>query len=320
MTRPRLGVLSLLFCLATVGPAWGADVQLLLGGERVNKRVTSWRDLRREKVVMQALDYSCGAAALATVLRYGFAEPVTESELIGYIFIFGQTPAEGLKKYFKRQGFTLLDLKRAAQAKGYSGLGYKGMDLDDLIEFIEGEHTPVLAPIRPFGYNHFVVVRGLAGNLMLLADPARGNTTMTLTQFQEVWIDGIGFVVKPKAVAAVGRGESFHEASDQVLDELTAAGSSPAVPGADDAPSQTLLTARRTDPPSAFWRLQTFLKDAVPGEPQRVVQHTFQNPDGTNLISIFSMANFTGTVQLGRPAGNFFDFSPPQGQPIRSGF
>jgi predicted double-glycine peptidase len=288
-----------------------ADVSFLAGPERFTKHVTSLYELRRQNVVMQALDFSCGAAALATVLRYGFSDTVTESELIGYIFVFGQTPAEGYKKYFKRQGFTLLDLKRAARARGYQGIGYKGMTLDELLEFIEGERVPVLVPIRPMGYNHFVVVRGVAGNRILLADPAKGNMAMTLTHFLDVWIDGIGFVVTPRALSSAGpEGEIRHEASDQEMDQLTAAGPSPGSPGAQDAPSRTLLSAKPTDPPLSLWRLQSFLQAEIPREDLNLNRITIQNADGLNLITIFNVQHFTGAIQLGLPPGNFVDFTP----------
>jgi predicted double-glycine peptidase len=302
-----------LLSLLLVSPALGAEVSLLLGGERFNKQVTSWRDLRRQHVVMQALDFSCGAAALATVLRHGFADNVTETELIGYIFIFGQTPAEGYKKYFKRQGFTLLDLKRAARAKGYQGKGYKGMNLDELLEFVEGEHVPVLVPIRPMGYNHFVVVRGAAGNRVLLADPAKGNSTMTIQQFLDVWIDGIGFIVTPRAVASAAHPDTRAESSDQELDRLTAAGpaSDPLAPEGD-APSRSLLAPKPTDPPLALWRLQSFLQPTTLNDFPTPSQHTFTNSDGRNIMTIFAVRNFSGIVQLGNPAGNFTDFSQSQ--------
>lgn len=313
MTRLRVSLPLVFLSLLIVSPALGSEVSLLLGGERFNKHVTSWRDLKRQDVVMQALDFSCGAAALSTVLRYGFAEDVTETEIIGYIFIFGQTPVEGYKKYFKRQGFTLLDLKRAARAKGYQGKGYKNMNLDELLEFIEGDRVPVLVPIRPMGYNHFVVVRGVAGNRILLSDPAKGNTTMTIQQFLDVWIDGIGMILSPRSEAdAGGRRLANRESSDHELDRLTAAGSSPTMSAEGDGPSRSLLTPKATDPPLALWRLQSFLQPTTTtefGRPPTTPQNTFSNQDGLNIITIFDVKRFSGFVQLGNPIGNFTDFS-----------
>ena len=202
----RLGVTVILMVGLMGQEAYGAGVSLLLDsgpiGSRVNKRVKSLLELRQERVILQNLDYSCGAAALATVLRHGFGVDVTERELISLIFVFGQTPKAGIKKYFKRQGFTLLDLKRAARTKGYPSIGYKGMELQDLVDILSVDRLPVLVPIRPLGYNHFVVLKGIYGSRVYMADPAFGNKSMKIHQFLDVWIDGIGFIIKPKPTLA----------------------------------------------------------------------------------------------------------------------
>ena len=40
-------------------------------------------EMRHDRVIIQKWDLSCGAAALATLLRYQFGEPVTEREIAG---------------------------------------------------------------------------------------------------------------------------------------------------------------------------------------------------------------------------------------------
>lgn len=158
--------------------------------------VKSLLEIRRENVVIQAYDLSCGAAALGTLLRYAFGEPVTEKEI-----------ARGLisrKEYIEhpelvqiRQGFSLLDLKRYVETLGYKGLGLGQLELTDLIE-----RAPVMVPINANGYNHFVIFRGVMAGRVLLADPAWGNRTMTTDKFAAMWLDygepmgRVGFVVQ----------------------------------------------------------------------------------------------------------------------------
>lgn len=94
-----------------------------------------------------------------------------------------------------RQGFSLLDLKRFVDRRGYRGVGYGQLTLENLVQ-----RAPILVPIDTHGYNHFVIFRGIAGNRVLLADPAWGNRTMTAERFERVWIDygplgKVGFVV-----------------------------------------------------------------------------------------------------------------------------
>jgi predicted double-glycine peptidase len=157
--------------------------------------VRSLLEIRRTGVVIQNFDISCGAAALATILRYQHGDMVEEREVaLGLI---------GRPEYLERpelvrirQGFSLLDLKRFVDGRGYEGVGYGRMDLDDLVA-----KAPAIVPVSINEYNHFVVFRGRLGNRVLLADPAFGNVTMTVDAFERAWIDygdigKVGFVVE----------------------------------------------------------------------------------------------------------------------------
>jgi uncharacterized protein len=163
--------------------------------------VRSLLGIRHDHVVIQSWDLSCGAAALATVLRYQFGEPVSEKEIALALM--------GRPEYMKhpgliqvREGFSLLDLKRYVQTyrgkRRYTSEGLGQLDLSDLIE-----RAPIIVPVDALGYNHFVVFRGVMENRVLLADPAWGNRTMTIDKFQRMWLDygkpmgHIGFVIEP---------------------------------------------------------------------------------------------------------------------------
>ncbi len=159
--------------------------------------VTSLFETRRAHVVIQEWDLSCGAAALATLLRYQYGEPVTEKEVAVALM--------NRPEYLRhpelvqiRQGFSLLDLKRYTDALGYLGVATGKMELKDLLV-----RAPIMVPINALGYNHFVIFRGLRGNRVLLADPAWGNRTMLVSDFLDAWIDfpnlgHVGFVVKQR--------------------------------------------------------------------------------------------------------------------------
>ncbi|MCH8219662.1 MAG: hypothetical protein IH892_23160 [Planctomycetes bacterium] len=51
-------------------------------------------------------------------------------------------------------------------------------------------------PLHLYGYNHYVVFKGLEedGDVWL-GDPAYGNRTMSRDRFEEVWMEGMAFVV-----------------------------------------------------------------------------------------------------------------------------
>jgi predicted double-glycine peptidase len=159
------------------------------------RAVKSLLELRRENVVVQKFDLSCGAAALATILNFQHGDPVTEKEISEQLIRDPEYLANPLIVR-ERQGFSLLDLKRYVERRGYVGVGYGRLELENLIEF-----APILVPIVTKGYNHFVVFRGIIGNRVALADPAFGNRSMPIESFNEAWLNSpefgkVGFVVK----------------------------------------------------------------------------------------------------------------------------
>lgn len=157
--------------------------------------VKSLIELRRKNVVMQEFDLSCGAAALAILLRYQHGDLVGEREIaIG--LMAREEYVENPQLVQIREGFSLLDLKRYVETRGYKGLGFGRMSVPNLLE-----RAPVMVPINTHGYNHFVVFRGMLNDRVLLADPSWGNRTMTVSRFKRVWIDypvigQVGFVVQ----------------------------------------------------------------------------------------------------------------------------
>jgi uncharacterized protein len=144
--------------------------------------VRSLLEMRQDKVVVQKWDLSCGAAALATILTFQYGDPVPEREITRGLIQREEYLAEP-RLVQVRQGFSLLDLKRYVDGRGYEGIGYGEMTLDDLVEY-----APAIVPVSFNGYNHFVVFRGLIGDRVLLADPAFGNRAMLVERFMEAWM------------------------------------------------------------------------------------------------------------------------------------
>jgi len=159
--------------------------------------VRSLMEVRKQNIVIQNWDLSCGAAALATILNYQHGESVSEREVATRMMSREEYLANPMLVRL-RQGFSLLDMKRFVDDRGYNGIGLGQMTLAHLIE-----RAPVIVPINAYGYQHFVVFRGVLDNRVLLADPAFGNRTMQLADFESAWIDfteigRVGFVVVRK--------------------------------------------------------------------------------------------------------------------------
>jgi len=127
-------------------------------------------------VVRQRTDFSCGAASLATILKYAFGQNVDEEEVIKGLFTVSN-PAE-----VKKVGFSMLDLKKYVDKIGLKGEGYV-LSPEDLNKI----HIPVIVLLDLGGYKHFVVLEKTGKKHVYLADPALGNRIMPKEQFLKDW-------------------------------------------------------------------------------------------------------------------------------------
>jgi predicted double-glycine peptidase len=192
--RRSLGwALGLTLLVVNVAPAAEPATEASRPGIGVRRH--SLKELRDEYVVKQRLDYSCGAAALATLMRYYFNEPTSEHDVLR--LLVARLDADE-RRVREMRGFTLLDLKYAAEALGYQAAGFK-LTVADLVKLA----APVIVFIRPLGYAHFAVLRGIAGGRVFLADPARGNVRMSVGRFLGEW-EGIVFVLGKPGEEGIG--------------------------------------------------------------------------------------------------------------------
>jgi len=122
-------------------------------------------DLNTTGIVMQTTNYTCGPAALATVLN-NMGINATEQELAN---LAGTD----------ENGTTMYGLSEAVKAKGLNAIGMK-LSIDDLkpknIVFITANGEP-----------HYSVVREVTNESVKLADPSLGNIEMSKEKFAEVY-------------------------------------------------------------------------------------------------------------------------------------
>jgi predicted double-glycine peptidase len=155
---------SVLAALSAVcGPAQ-AEVRVTADqtGTNAALAVRSWKDLPFRSVVRQQYDFSCGSAALATLMRYHYNIPVGEP------IVFHAMWTVGDKAKIRRAGFSLLDMKRALQVRGIIADGFR-LSLDQ----IEALKVPGIALITVGSYKHFVVIKGVDAKRRGLHDPRR---------------------------------------------------------------------------------------------------------------------------------------------------
>lgn len=181
MVRVRFLPGFLLACLLLIplGARAERTFPFVAGEVRTYKPLTTWKDLRDRNIVKQGFDYSCGSGALATLMKISFGEQVSEAEIIREI-LKGKTVAE--KKEIGKRGYSLLDLKKAAEAKGYLTATYK-LKVEHLFQ-LKG---PVLIYFEPKGEKHFAVLKYVKGDRVYLADPSRGNVRLSIYRFAALW-------------------------------------------------------------------------------------------------------------------------------------
>lgn len=154
------------------------------GAGDVTLPVTSIKQARLAGTLLQQYDFSCGSAAIATLLTHHYGTPIDEQT------VFAQMYATGDQAKIQREGFSLLDMKRFLANRGFVADGFE-QPLDKLQE----ARIPAIVLINENGYQHFVVVKGLQGDRVLVGDPAQGTRALSREVFETQWQSKLLFVI-----------------------------------------------------------------------------------------------------------------------------
>ncbi len=146
--------------------------------------ITSMKAARYRAMIRQQYDFSCGSAALSTLLTYHYGFKVTEETVFVAMYEKGDQPK------IRREGFSLFDMKRYLENNGFEADGFEA-PLDKL----ESAGIPAIVLINENGYNHFVVVKGMRGGRVLVGDPSGGTRALAQAAFEAMWTNGILFVI-----------------------------------------------------------------------------------------------------------------------------
>lgn len=186
--RSRLFLRALLAALA----ASAAQAETLpIDGRALRLPLTSLQEARTASTVLQQYDFSCGSAALATLLTHHYGHRVGEHEVLVEMY------AAGDRQRIEREGFSMLDMKRYLERHGYAADGFE-QPLDKLAE----ARLPAIVLVNDQGYHHFVVVKGLSADLVLVGDPARGIRAMPRAAFEAAWVGRLLFVIHNRVAQA----------------------------------------------------------------------------------------------------------------------
>ncbi|HAT33458.1 MAG TPA: peptidase C39 family protein [Janthinobacterium sp.] len=163
--------------------------QSMLGGGNYSQAVgmEPYSELKYRHIVHQAFDYSCGSAALVTILNFHLGLKVTEQQAMEGMLERGEK-----EKIIERRGFSLLDMKRYVASLGVEGAGFRA-NIKDLLTL----EQPAIVPIDYAGAKHFVVLRGIRDGVVFIADPSAGNIVFSMSEFASLWDKNTLFIISP---------------------------------------------------------------------------------------------------------------------------
>ena len=189
MKRVLGATLPMALGLLAAGAVHAEGMIQVSAGESYSVPVHTLQQMRNDwafrRTVHQQYDFSCGSAALATLLTYQYGRPTTETA------VFRSMYAVGNQAQIRVEGFSLLDMKRYLQSLGYVADGVR-VPLSTLIRI----GIPAIALITDHGYRHFVVVKGANAYRVVLGDPALGRRVMSRKAFARVRVGNLFFVIR----------------------------------------------------------------------------------------------------------------------------
>lgn len=180
-------VLALALAAAGGSAAFGQARIVGPAGTTYSMAVTTWRDMPFRRVVRQQYDFSCGSAAVATLLTFHYRRPTTETEAFKAMY------ERGDQAKIRKVGFSMLDMRNYLASVGVKADGYR-LTIAELAKL----KIPAIALIQIEKYKHFVVIKGVRGDQVVVGDPALGERAISTAEFNKMW-NGVALAVNPDA-------------------------------------------------------------------------------------------------------------------------
>lgn len=136
----------------------------------------SWAEIPFRSVVRQQYDFSCGSAAVATLLSFHYGVQTPERPIFGSMWAAGDQPT------IRKLGFSMLDIKHYLDSIQFRTEGFR-LSLDQIRRL----DRPGIIILDLKGYRHFVVVKGVAGDQVLVGDPMLGLMRYSTTDLMAHW-------------------------------------------------------------------------------------------------------------------------------------
>ena len=155
--------------------------------------VKTWKQLRDADLEKQDLDYSCGSAATATILRSFYGSEVYEKDILDEVTRIGD---DGTASFS--------DLQQAV-----TKFGYKAVGISANFEKLKTIKIPAVVYLRYRDKDHFSVIRGInKQGVVWLGDPSWGNRKFSEQQFKAMWETREDNILKGKLLLIIPANKS----------------------------------------------------------------------------------------------------------------
>jgi uncharacterized protein len=175
---------AIAFLLLGISATANAEVQLNReSGGDFSVSVMSWWEIPFRTVVRQRYDFSCGSAAVATLLSHHYGRVTGEQEPFKAMW------ARGNKELIRKVGFSMFDMKNYLTEIGYTTEGFR-LKIGDLQKI----KRPLIVLLDLNGFKHFVVIKGISKDRVLTGDSVLGLTQYSTNDFAKMW-NGIALAI-----------------------------------------------------------------------------------------------------------------------------
>jgi predicted double-glycine peptidase len=162
--------------------AWGITITQQEFVLRTN--VKSWIEFKNDKLTRQKYDYSCGSAALSTLLNYYYDVNISETMILESVFEAKGIMQEDslLESHERDNGLSFYELSRYASTQGFKAVGI-ALGMEELKKL----QIPVIVFVKIRKQEHFTVLKKMDDKLVYLADPSFGNIRVSHAKFKEMF-------------------------------------------------------------------------------------------------------------------------------------
>lgn len=136
------------------------------------REIISYNEFKNFNVIRQTRNNSCGAAALATMLKYKFhINEINEDIILS-------------KMINKNKEASFFDLVQISKTFNINAIGLS-LTLNELLNI----KKPVIAYVNnSLNNDHFIIINGIVNKEILISDPAIGNYSLKADDFEKIWL------------------------------------------------------------------------------------------------------------------------------------